>query len=204
MRHRILIALAVFLLLAVPAQAQEDEPPSAGVILSPTAGEALQGRVPIIGSVRAEGLQFWELSFGYVGDETGTWFLLDKDEQPVTEGTLTEWDTTTITDGKYNLRLTIHLNDGTQDEIIVPELRVRNYTAIETSTPTLTPTVLISATPTPIPPTVTPIPTPTPLPPNPMEITPEEFRGSLLRGALTSAILLLTIGAYASLRKTMR
>ncbi len=204
MRHRILIALAVFLLLAVPARAQEDEPSPAGVILSPAAGEALQGRAPIIGSISAEGLQSWELAFGYVGDETNTWFLLDKDEQPVDEGILTEWDTTTITDGKYNLRLTIHFKDGTQEKILVPDLRVRNYTPIETSTPTLTPTVLISATPTPIPPTVTPIPTPTPLPPNPMEITPEEFRGSLLRGALASAIILLTIGAYASLRKTMR
>lgn len=201
----ILLLLAASLLPWSAAQAQEEEPPPPpGVILSPLAGEAVQGRTPILGTVLDDQLDAWELYFGYAHDETGTWFLIDRDESPVEAARLSEWDTSQITDGLYNLRLVVFLDDGSQFEVIVPDIRVRNYTPIETSTPTITPTMLISPTPTPIPPTATTIPTPTPLPPNPAEITPQEFNNSLLRGALVSLGLFLLMGLYTSLRKSLR
>ncbi|RME08493.1 MAG: hypothetical protein D6803_01095 [Anaerolineae bacterium] len=206
MRYQIVFLLLIASLIPWgAARAQEDEPPPPPAeILSPLAGEAVQGRTPILGTVRGDQLDAWELSFGYAQDETGTWFLIDRDESPVEAARLSEWDTSQITDGLYNLRLVVYLNDGSQFETIVPDIRVRNYTPIETSTPTITPTVLISPTPTPIPPTATTIPTPTPLPPNPAEITPHEFNNSLLRGALTSLGLFLLMGLYSSLRKSLR
>lgn len=187
------------------AQAQEeDETPQAGFI-APLAGEALQGTVVITGTTAAEGFEAWNLSFAYVDDTTVTWFLLDEGRSSVEEGVITQWNTTKITDGKYHLRLVLDLNDGETLVFIVPNLRVRNYSPIETSTPTLTPTrdpASASATPTP---TLTPVPpTPTPLPSNPVEISDNDFTNALSRGGITVLVLFLIVGLYTSIRRTLR
>jgi len=183
---------------------EEDEAPQGG-IRAPSAGEALQGDMPIIGTTAIPGFEAWALSFAYVDDSTGTWFLIAEGTTPIEEDVITHWNTTTITDGSYHLRLVIDLDKGEMVEFVVPNVRIRNYTPVETSTPTLTPTIdpaSASATPTP---TATPIPpTPTLLPTNPIEISNRDFANSLSQGGMTALVIFLVIGLYVSIRRTFR
>ena len=208
MRHRFLSILGVLMMffgsfLLAKAQ-EEDDAPQAG-LSAPQAGEALQGKVVISGTTIAEGFEEWNLSFAYAEDTTGTWFQIDEGMGPVEEGVITQWNTTQITDGSYHLRLIIELNDGEYLVFVVPNLRVRNYSPIETSTPTLTPTkdpASASATPTP---TLTPVPpTPTSLPTNPVEISDNDFTNALSRGGIAALVLFLILGLYTSIRRTLR
>jgi hypothetical protein len=179
-------------------------------ITSPTAGDAIRGIVPVRGTNEVDGFQSWELTFSYTRDTTGTWFFISEGDETITDGTLSEWDTTTLTDGSYNLRLTVFLEGGRRTHFITPDLRVRNYTPIETSTPipTLTSTPF-TVTPKPsLTPTITQSPTETltltPLPTNPIEITNGNVSNSLMRGAAGALAAFLIIGLYTTLRKVFR
>ena len=79
------------------------------------------------------------------------------------------WDTTTLTDGNYDLQLIIEREDEEPLVYNILGLRVRNYSLIETNTPAPTNTAAPDEAATSIP-TITPAPTqvrptPTPLPP---------------------------------------
>ena len=54
---------------------------------------------------------------------------------------LTAWDTTTVTDGDYALRLRVNFQDGTFQDILITDLKIRNDVPLPTNTPTETPTV---------------------------------------------------------------
>ncbi len=187
---------------------------AAGVgITSLQPGQAIRGLVPITGTTATDGFLSWELTFTYSGDPTGTWFLIAEGEQPLEEALLAQWDTTTITDGLYDLRLTVYRENGRRSHNIVKQLRVRNYTPIETNTPTpsLTPTPFtLTPEPTQTPtstttPTETPIPdTPAPLPTNSLVLSPREVTHSLARGAAGAFAAFLLVGLYTSLRKMFR
>ena len=171
-------------------------------IISPQQGEVLQGTVTIRGSSTETGFQSFEVDFAYTGDTTGTWFLISQSSQAVDLGTLATWDTTTITDGNYDLRLRIILNDGTPLDVIISALRVRNYTPIETPTPaptvikpTLTPTDTL---------TPTPFPSPTPLPVNPAVLTTLDISASLAYGGLGAVALIIIFGIYFWVRRNYR
>ncbi len=192
-----LLLLIPFLaaLIAVRPVVAQDIP----AILSPQQGQVVQGVVTILGSSNETGFVSSEIDFAYAGDTTGTWFLIATGSQPVGSNTLATWDTTTITDGNYNLRLRVTLSDGTYLDAIIPNLRVRNYTPVETPTPaptaiqpTLTPTVTL---------TPTPYPTPTRLPLNPAVLTQTEISTSLIYGGLGAVILLIILGIYLWLRR---
>ena len=200
------------LALVTRASAQ-DETHTQAEITSHSAGDALQGIVTIVGSTAVDGFQSWELAFGYASDTTGTWFLIFESEEPISNGSLTQWDTSTISDGDYDLRLTVHLGGGRREHFTIPGLRVRNYSPIETDTPTptltLTPyTLTPQATSTPTvtsSPTSTPNPiTPTSLSTNPIEISSHDISNSLLRSAAGVLAAFLLIGLYASIRRTLR
>lgn len=177
-------------------------------ILSPLPGQAIRGSVPIVVVTTVQGFVSAELSFGYHGDTTGTWFLIAQSLEPIQEEIITEWDTTTLTDGVYDLQLEVLLEDGDPYLTVVPALRVRNYSPIETDTPTPTTTSAPQATPSP---TVTPSPTPTkipptptPLPPNPLQVTQQDIWVNLLRGAAGGFAAILLAGLYLSVRKFFR
>jgi hypothetical protein len=168
-------------------------------ILSPREGEVLQGVVTIRGSSNYAGFLSSEVDFDYAGDTTGTWFLIATANQSVNSNTLANWDTTTITDGNYNLRLRVYLNDGTHLDVMIPNLRVRNYTPVETPTPaptaiqpTLTPTDTLIPT---------PFPTPTALPANPAVLTSKEISTSLAFGSLGAVIFIFVFSIYLWLRR---
>ena len=194
------IGIAFFLIsflaaLAVRPVAAQDGP----VILSPGQGEVLQGVVTVKGTSNVTGFLSSELAFAYVGDTTGTWFMIAASSQPVDQNALATWDTTTITDGNYTIRLRVHLADGSSLEFTVPNLRVRNYTPVETATPaptalspTLTPTITL---------TVTPFPPPTALPGNTAILTTVDLSKSIAYGGLAAMLFLILLGIYLRLRR---
>jgi hypothetical protein len=189
----------VFLMAAVavrPASAQTGLEP---IIKAPQVGEVLQGTIAITGSDNVTGYFSSEVAFAYTGDATGTWFLIAASSRPVEDGTLATWDTTTITDGNYVLRLRVYLGDGSFLALTVPDIRVRNYTPIETPTPAPT---AVQATPVPTATlTATPFPTPTSMLPNPAVLTPVDVSISIAYGGVAAVILLFVIGIYLWLRR---
>ena len=183
-------------------------------IYAPLAGQALQGSIAITGNTAIDGFQSAELSFAYFNNPTEPWFLISQSNTPVSNGTLAQWDTTTLTDGVYNLRLIVTLNTGQQITAKVQGLRVRNYSLIETDTPTpvtptatpvpgITPAPTVTPTPT-ITPTPTVTPTITPLPPNPAALSRLAVAVSIGQGALAAIGLFALIGLYQSVKRWIK
>jgi hypothetical protein len=169
------------------------------------------GNVEILGYTDVPGFLSAELSFAYDENPTNTWFLISSSTEPVRNRSLAEWDTSTITDGSYDLRLIVTRQDGGDLTYTVKDIRVRNYTPIETNTPTpVTPTATPLPGDTPVPtitstPTETPIPpTPTRLPSNPIQVTGEDYTNSLVRGIAIVAGAFVIIGIYASIKNLRR
>ena len=181
--------------------------------ISPLPGQALQGSVLIAGNTVVDGFQSAELSFSYANDSTDTWFLIQEYSAPVSDNALALWDTSTISDGNYRLRLAVTKSDGSQESALVPGLRVRNYTPIETDTPAPVPP---AATPLPQetrPASATPIPTqtptrilstPTPLPPNPAVLSTQQVFASIFKGILATLGLFALGGLYQAARSLRR
>ncbi len=178
-------------------------------ITSPAPNDVLRGQVNIIGSTNDPNFVSAQLDFAYASDSTGTWFPLQTLSQAVSDSPLYTWDTTTITDGDYILRLRVFLTDGTSKDVTVP-VKVQNDVVPVTPTvivPTSTPdevTVLIptpfllAASPTP---TDLPRPTPTPLPPNPVSLNSNTILMSLGRGALVILGVFAIAGIIVRIRR---
>ena len=169
------------------------------VIDVPLPSDVLQGVVTVKGSSNVPGFQSSEVAFAYSGDTTSTWFQIATSDKAIDTDTLATWDTTTITDGDYNLRLRVTLTDGSTQDALVPNLRVRNYTPVETPTPeptaiqpTLTPTITL---------TRTPFPSPTALSLNPAVLTPLDVSKSIAYGGLGAVLFLIILGIYLGLRR---
>jgi len=174
------------------------------IVASPKPGQALQGVVTITGSTNIANFQSAEVSFRYDRQDNSSWFLLQQSSQPVDNGSLATWDTTTIADDTYRLRVVVTLQDGSTLETEVPGLRVRNYTAIETNTPSPTNEATqsgpVSANNT----TQTVLPTPTDLPANPAQVSPANLATSAVQGSLFTAIIFMCIGGYLLVRSFTR
>jgi hypothetical protein len=200
-------------LMAFPLErikAQETTPtpsPPVIVILNPLPGQALQGLVTIQANLNIPGITSGEVSFKYHEDPRETWFLISELDQSSEVETIIEWDTTTLTDGDYDLRILVNTNSDQLSEHI-PGLRIRNYSPIETNTPAPTastapeepeePTSTAIPTDTPIP------PTPTPLPTNPAQLTNADVFYSAGRGALIALGLFALFGLYQVVRNHKR
>lgn len=191
MKIRFILPFVLFLLAA------QDSPPIA--ITSPASGEVLRGEITIIGTMDVPNFASAQLDFKYASDDGDTlrsnsgqgWFPLAALSQPALDSPLYLWNTASITDGDYILRLRVTLTDGTFHEATVP-ITIQNDAPILTPTPVVTSTpasigvqiptpFLLAASPTP---TEVPRPTPTPLPPNPASLTQSTILTSLGRGAL--------------------
>lgn len=171
---------------------------------TPRPGEALQGSVWIEGSTGSEGFQSAEVSFAYEG-EANNWFLIGMQSQPVKKGSLAVWDTTTIADGTYRLRLVVQLAGGRTEEVIVEGLRVRNYTPVETlpaATAAATRPADTAQPPTPAPAVL--LPTSSPQPANPAEVTQFGLGLSVTQGIIYTLVLFLLTGIYLGLRSISR
>lgn len=173
----------------------------------PQAGQALLGNVEISGSTKVDGYLSTEISFGYTNDPTGTWFLIAQSDTPVDNGVLAIWDTTIISDGDYNIKVSVNLKDGAIFSTIIQGVRVRNYSPIETDTPipalttsTQEPgnTLIPTASTSPIPQTATPLPT------NPVILTTTDYIVGFGRGVLIALGLFILLGVYLGIQSLKR
>jgi hypothetical protein len=177
---------------------------------SPIAGQDVQGAVVVRGSTAVERFQYYEIDYSSTADPAHTWFMIQQSSIPIQDGVLAVWDTSSITDGNYDLRMLVFKTDGSRSEVPVLGLRLLNYASLGGSTPS--PAVMYVTlgppTPTTMPvernPTsfsVTPLSfTPTPLPVNPAEITSSQVMSTFGRGAALSIGLLALLGAYVGIR----
>ncbi len=197
-----LLSLVFFLALLLPSRVMAAYVAHPRVD-SPKPGQALQGVVTITGTTNISNFQSAEVSFRYDRQDNSSWFLLQQSSQPVDNGSLATWDTTTIADDTYRLRVVVTLQDGSTLDTEVPGLRVRNYTALETSTPspksTLQSGPVITGNVT-----QTAFPTPTDLPANPAQVSPANLAASAVQGGLFTAIIFMCIGGYLLLRSVTR
>lgn len=188
----------MYLSLAPLQQQQENS----ARILTPVPGEVLQGLIAVEGDAHGPEFAAYELAFSAQGDATDTWFVLARSNTPATAALLAEWDTTALTDGEYTLRLVMQLTNGETSTHFVENLRVRNYSPVETNTPgptaTLEPGQMPTATTTSLPPTVTP------LPPNPALIPPARYQAAVTLGALSAPGLLAALAIYSYRRRRNR
>ncbi|MBK5108636.1 MAG: hypothetical protein JJE12_10915 [Anaerolineales bacterium] len=203
----ILAILVITIILPMHSvRAQEDSITESEqlVIISPDPGQALQGTVLVLGETGFDAPTNVRLSFSYRDDPRNTWFIIQEFQRVVQQELRYEWDTTTITDGDYTIRLFTETEQGEHVDY-VEGLRVRNYTAVETSTPvptstpapqdTLAPTITPTRTITAIPPTATA------LPPNPAQITTNDVWYSILQGALITLGLFAILGVIQVIRR---
>jgi hypothetical protein len=193
-----------FVLLLLAAQ---DSPPIA--ITFPLPGDALRGEVTITGTTDNPNFLSAQLDFSYASDATGTWFSLQTSSQPITDSALAVWNTASISDGDYILRLRVNFLDNTSQEITVP-ITIQNDVPFSTPTvvATFTPNTvevqiptpfLLAASPTP---TAPPRPTPTALPTNPASLAQTAIYASLGRGALVIIGLFIFSGLIIRLRRS--
>jgi hypothetical protein len=83
-------------------------------ITSPSRGAALRGTIQIRGTADSDRLAYYKLELRPEGDQT--WGFLARFDQPVTEGVLMKWDTTTVSPGAYRLRLVVVDETGNYPE----------------------------------------------------------------------------------------
>lgn len=202
MRFRLLIPLVLLLIAA--------QTTSPIAITSPLSGDILRGEVTITGTTDIENFLSAQLDFAYASNQAGNWFTLQTFSQPALSSALAVWNTASISDGDYILRLRVNLTDGTFQEVTVP-VKIQNDTPFSTPTPepiTSTPDsvtiqiptpFLLAASPTP---TEVPRPTPTALPTNPVVLNQNEIYASLGRGALVIVGLFIFAGLIIRVRRS--
>jgi hypothetical protein len=195
MFNHLLISLAIFL-----AQAANIS------IISPQPGETLRGQVDIAGNMDVPDFASAELAFSYASNPADSWFTIQTFSQPTQNPTLATWDTTALTDGDYILHLRVFLQDGSTQDVVVSDLKIRNDVPLPTQSPTATePAGFITINPTAtIPPAVTALPTfpsPTPLPVNPVSVTTPSIYSNFARGGLIALVLFVFFSLILRLRK---
>jgi hypothetical protein len=185
-------------------------------ITSPKSGDILRGQVDIIGNMDVPNFASAELAFSYaipVGGASNpadsfAWFAIQTFPQPMhaESPTLATWDTTTLTDGDYILHLRVFLQDGSTQDVVVSDLKIRNDMPLPTQSPTATESagfITINPTAT-IPPAATTLPTfpsPTPLPANPVSVTSPSIYSNFARGGLITLVLFVFFSIILRLRK---
>jgi hypothetical protein len=174
-------------------------------IVSPQPGDTLRGHVDIVGNMDVPNFASAELAFSYASNPADSWFTIQAFPLPVKNPTLATWDTTMLTDGDYTLHLRVLLQDGSSQDVVVSDLKIRNDAPLSVETPTATPSAQISvAVPTSTiqPATALPVfPSPTPLPANPASVTSPSIYLFFARGALIAFVFFIFISLILRLRK---
>lgn len=201
-----LVTLTVtFLILLSPTggEASSIQVPGYAEITFPQPNEALMGLVTILGTATHPTFIAYDLSFAYNRDGTETWFPIgDRLTVPVSDGRLAIWDTTGITDGDYILRLRVWYAEDRALTTVVPGVRIRNYSPLETDLPGAEAEVFPAAESS---------PTPTPFAARLERVTPPrvEVGGepkivrAFLFGAGGALVAMLILGLYTRARGLM-
>jgi hypothetical protein len=198
--------LKLFLILSLLFQ---DSPPA---ITFPQNNETLRGLVEVQGRMDIPNFASAELAFTFdasASDPAASWFAIQTFLQPITNPTLAAWDTTAVTDGDYTLRLRVFLQDGTFQDALVTNLKIRNDESLPTAAPTSTEAVFnfqpLNETPgasiQPISTLLLTYPTSTPLPANPASLTMSSIFTIFWQSALVVLIAFLFFSLILRLRK---
>lgn len=125
-----ILALFLFLnLIPLSLQFQAEEKPR---VDSPQPGEQVKGTIIISGNTDLEGFASGGVYFGY--PDSGNWFPIANLGKPVRNGPIAQWDTTSIEDGTYRLRIAVILRNGIVAETIVNDVQVNNSSILQAST----------------------------------------------------------------------
>ncbi len=180
LKHIGKILILFLALMAIPAASVFAAPPAQGelaIIASPTDNDVVRGVVTITGSAVHPAFDRYELAYAVEPvTSNDQWIGIGEvGRQQVVNGELAQWDTTTLPDGSYSLRLRVVRLDGNYTETEVKRVVIANAVPTETPTPSASPTPTV--TPTPLPPTPTivieiPLDTPTPRPLTMTEVLP--------------------------------
>lgn len=198
-RLRSIIYISTILVAIMTPSSVLAQAPGYADITRPQQGEAIFGLVTIEGSAAHPSFVYYELSFAYQPNPSDTWFpIMQPIQTPVTDGRLGIWDTTGITDGNYQLRLIVWLENGKSLEAIVSDLRIRNTTPTETPAATK-PAALLS--PSPVIPTDTPLPTQIPSSSN---IGSSRVMRAFLIGGVVCLVSLLSLGGFIIVRRYLQ
>ena len=135
-------------LAAWPAMATPLLQAPIAAITAPTDGRELRGVVTITGSANHPEFNRYELAIGPDPNPTDAWQVFNTTNLPVDNTVLGLWDTNTVADGTWAVRLRVVRKDSNYDEVVVRGLRVSNQQPTDTPTP--------FASETPPPPTVDP------------------------------------------------
>src|SRR5258708_19581825 len=118
------ILLALALIAGRPAAAQAG---NSAKITAPKAGDSLFGLVNILVTASNPNMQRYILEFDLQDTQPEQWFpLAGPISQQVNSGVLGQWNTTTVPDGRYQIRLRVGLRDRTLLRDIVPNLPLTN------------------------------------------------------------------------------
>jgi uncharacterized protein YgiM (DUF1202 family) len=193
MRPLILLALALIMLLPMAASAQTTLPaapnPFANITFPPPI-YVLSGQFQIIGSANLPNMSNYFIEFRPIPEDvtipsTASWAPATvPSRRAVQDDVLGVWDTNTVDDGAYEIRLTVNIRGGQPVQHVVTPLRVENNPRFGTRLPPAT------ATPTSTPiPAVTSTPTPDPTP----RATVSAVRGNVRGGDSTDYPILATL-----------
>jgi hypothetical protein len=165
MYRKLIYLIALACLPAFGAAAQDDTGGTAAITW-PAEGDTLSGSVQITGTVEHHEFASYQLDFA-TADQPDDWLSIQgATSQKVTEGVLGLWDTSSLPNGVYRLRLLVNLRSGDTFETVVESLEVDN------TRPTDVPTVAPPPTERPTLPPPTPGPSPTPVIWQPPTVTP--------------------------------
>ncbi|MDO9087904.1 MAG: hypothetical protein Q7U53_16980 [Anaerolineaceae bacterium] len=173
-------------------------------IQTPKNGDFIQGSVQIVGTVTGTGFQKAEISFRYQESQLQSWFLINQIDSPIVDDLLANWDTSTIADGTYQIKVLAFYENGRQQETIIENLSVRNYTPfdpIKTDSSDETKILPTSGESIEIVPTPTKKPFPTPIPPNEMIVTQSQFIMTVIQGAILGVLFLFVIALFIIIRR---
>jgi PKD repeat protein len=110
------------------------------VILSPIPGNVVAGNIQVLGAaIHPQFLQY-QLEFGPDPNPGNLWYPATGIVQsPILNGLLGIWNTTSVQDGIYQLRLRITLRDGSNLATVVNNIRVQNQapTPVPSNTPNI-------------------------------------------------------------------
>jgi membrane peptidoglycan carboxypeptidase len=87
-----------------PTEADSAAAASAVAINSPSSGSQVSGSVTVSGKADSPDFQHYVLEFGS-GDNPGNWITIQESDSRVGGGTLGTWDTKSLSNGTYTLRL---------------------------------------------------------------------------------------------------
>ena len=198
-RLRSIIYISAILASIMTPSSALAQAPGYADITHPQQGESIFGLVTIEGSAAHPSFAYYELFFAYQPNPSDTWFpIMQPIQTPVTDGRLGIWDTTGITDGNYQLRLIVWLENGNSLQAIVSDLRIRNTTPTETPAATK-PAALLS--PSPVVPTDTPLPTQIPSSGN---IGSSRVMQAFLTGGIVCLVSLLSLGGFIIVRRYLQ